>query len=128
MTNKNIQLQGGMETLVQSFLYDKDVPLHAAIEYGRQVLSIKKLPSGLYCVRSSGSLSENSFTATHVVVTVPLPALASITFDPPLSESLQSAINDIHYVKAVKIFLQTRSPFWLKHGVDGMVISDLTSE
>ena len=120
---KNFGLDGGMESLSNAFLNDKDVPLSSIIEYGYKVESVVQKPNGRYLI--SGS-SSSSYTCDFVIVTTPLPRLRSITFDPPLRNELNNAINDVHYVKAAKIFLQTKSRFWLNHGVDGMMISDLT--
>lgn len=127
---KNFQLNGGMETLPQAFLNDAEIPLHALVEYECKVTSIERQADFRYLVTSERI--DNGGTVVHlcdfVILTTPIPALRAISFDPPLSENLQDAIQDVHYVKAIKIFLQTKTPFWLKNEVDGVVISDLMSE
>ena len=125
--SKNLQLSGGMEALSRSFLNDTEVPLHSLVKYGYEVSSVKQIPNGKYLVSSSGN-ETGSYEADFVIATAPLPALKHITFSPPLDDDLCTAIKDTHYVKSVKIFLQMKSPFWLEHGVDGMIISDLTSK
>ena len=125
--SKNLQLSGGMEALSRSFLNDTEVPLHSLVKYGYEVSSVKQIPNGKYLVSSSGNETE-SYEADFVIATAPLPALKHITFSPPLDVDLCTAIKDTHYVKSVKIFLQTKSPFWLEHAVDGMIISDMTGK
>jgi len=124
MDTKNFQLEGGNESLVNSFLFDNHIPLNSNIEYGYKVASIEQNPRGRYIV--SGGAACKAYECDHVIVTVPLPQLRSITFDPPLRNELSDTINNTHYVKAAKVLLQTKSRFWLKHGVDGMMVSDLT--
>lgn len=123
MDTKNFQIEGGNESLVNSFLFDDNIPLNSIIEYGYKVESIEQNSRGRYLV--SGGTACKTYECDHVIVTVPLPQLRSIAFDPPLRNELSDAINNAHYVKATKVFLQTKSRFWLKHGVDGMMISDL---
>ena len=116
-----------METLSQRFLNDAGVLLYSYIKYGCKVTLVKLQPNGQYRITSKNSVN-GSHEYVFVVVAAPIPAIKSAIFDPPFSDDLRSAINDMHYVHAVKIFLQTKSPFWLCHGVDGMIISDMTSE
>ena len=123
--SKNLQLVGGMETLSQSFLNDTEIPLHSLVKYGYQVSSVKQLPNGKYLISRNGNKAE-TYKADFVIVTAPLPALKHITFDPPLEDDLCAAITDTHYVQSVKVFIQTKTPFWLDRDIDGMIISDLT--
>jgi len=122
--SKNLQLVGGMETLSQSFLNDTEIPLHSLVKYVYQVSSVKQFSDGKYLI-SSGNNAE-TYKADFVIVTAPLPALKHMTFDPPLEDDLCTAIKDTHYVQSVKVFIQTKTPFWLDRGIDGMIISDLT--
>ena len=130
---KNLQLKGGMERLTQAFLNDEEIPLHELVEYECKVTSVERQADFRYLIRSEKTTgNEDEGTVSHlcdfVILTAPIPALKAISFDPPLTDNLQDAIKDVHYVKAVKIFLQTKTPFWLKKGVDGVIISDLRSE
>ena len=124
----NYQLKGGMESLVKSFLFDKKYPLHTSLRYGCKVTSVQKAADGRYEVVyfSETAGSSLSHECDFAILTVPLPNLSKITFNPPLSPIVQEAFRDTHYVRAIKIFLQTRTPFWLEQGFDGMLISDLS--
>ena len=129
--SKNIQLEGGNESLIDSFLFDDNIPLSSVIEYDYKVSSIVQNPNGRYLVSDQSrsplkGVVGPTYECDYVIVTVPLPQLKSISFDPPLRNELRDAIDNVHYVKAAKILLQTKSRFWLRHGVDGMMISDLT--
>lgn len=128
--SKNFQLDGGMESLTNAFLNDDNVPLSSVIKFGYKVASVVQNWNGRYVISGGTSSSSKdvvcpTYECDYVIVTVPLPQLRHIAFDPPLRGELNNAINDVHYVQAAKIFIQTKSRFWLRHGVDGMLISDL---
>lgn len=129
---ENVQLEGGMKSITNAFLLDDNIPLNSVIEYGKRVTSISLNSEGRCIVTSNessprkGSVSPTyAYECDYVIVTIPLPHLRSVAFTPPLRKELTDAIHDVHYVQAAKIFLQTKSRFWLNHGVDGMMISDL---
>ena len=122
----NYQLKGGMESLSRAMLFDKDFPLHTRIRYGCKVTGLHQDDcEEFYQVSYDSNGASLRVRAHYVVMTCPLPQLKKIEFDPPLSQPSQKAIKDSHYVRSVKIMLETKSPFWLKHGVDGMLVSDL---
>lgn len=122
----NFQLKGGMESLSRAMLFDEEVPLHTRIRYGCKVTGVHKHENDdSYQVSYDSSGTSLRIRAQFVVMTVPLPHLKNITFEPALNPESQKAISDSHYVRAVKIMLQTKSPFWLEQGVDGMLVSDL---
>ena len=110
-----------METLSQRFLNDAGVLLYSYIKYGCKLTLVKLQPNGQYRITSKNSV-DGSHEYVFVVVAAPIPAIKSAIFDPPFSDDLRSAINDMHYVHAVKIFLQTKSPFGFA------MVSDMTSE
>ncbi|CAJ1960396.1 unnamed protein product [Cylindrotheca closterium] len=122
---KNVQLVGGMETLTKGFLFDKAVPLKESIVYNFKAASVT-------CNEVSGkfTIASLDYSVTYesdfVVMSAPLPALQSIHFWPPFRVELQEAVMNTHYINAIKIFLVTKSAFWLAHGVNGMVVLDLT--
>ena len=125
----NLQLKGGMTQLVDAFLFNDDYPLHRNIRFGCRVTHIEKdSETGRHYITyksSSCSSSELKIECDFVVCSVPLPSLSCITFKPPLRPEIQEAIEKTHYVQATKVIIETASPFWLKHGVDGMIVSDL---
>jgi monoamine oxidase len=57
-----------------------------------------------------------TLTAKRLVVTAPLPALRTIVFEPPLPPLQAEAVARIGYQAISMIFLEARSPFWLKDG------------
>ena len=123
----NYQLKGGMESLVKAFLFASDYPLHQRVWYGCKVESVEHTTDGRYQINywNDSARSTVSLGCDFCVCTVPLPCLGRINFTPPLPTPIQAAIDETHYVRSIKIFLETKSCFWLNHGVDGMVVSDL---
>ena len=117
-----------MEKLVHEGLLDnKEHPLSHTICYGCTVTAIRRNPkTASYQVscQTSTSASELHRECNFVICTAPLPHLSTINFEPPsLKPDITEAINNAHYVQATKIFIETKSRFWLKYGIDGMITS-----
>ena len=126
--SENLQIKGGMEKLVQGLLHNKEHPLDHTIRYGCTVTAIHRNPkTASYQVsyRTSTSASELHRECDFVICTAPLPRLSTINFEPSLKPDITEAVNNRHYVRATKIFIETKSRFWLKYGIDGMITSDL---
>ena len=68
------------------------------------------------------------FTADRVICTLPCPVIGKIFKDSRLSDDKQRAIREQNYSRTVKVFLQTRSRFWLKDKLSGHVTTDLPIE
>ncbi|WP_284191997.1 flavin monoamine oxidase family protein [Vibrio zhanjiangensis] len=66
-----------------------------------------------------------AFKADVVVVTVPLPVLNKIEFEPVLPEAKQAAAQEINYGSHVKVLMKYNKRFWLSQGLGGDVISEL---
>ena len=126
--SENLQIKGRMEKLVQGLLHNKEHPLDHTIRYGCTVTAIHRNPkTASYQVsyRTSTSASELHRECDFVICTAPLPRLSTINFEPSLKPDITEAVNNRHYVRATKIFIETKSRFWLKYGIDGMITSDL---
>ena len=72
--------------------------------------------------RKAGRIAVNELDADACVVTVPVPVLASIEFEPGLPPVLATAVEKLSYGHGVKTMLQYERRFWPPGGV----ISDLT--
>lgn len=57
-----------------------------------------------------------AITAGKLIVSAPLPALRSISFDPPLPPLQAEAVASLGYQAISMIFLEARTPFWLNDG------------
>lgn len=57
-----------------------------------------------------------SVTARNLIVSAPLPALRSMTFDPPLPPLQAEAVASLGYQALSMVFLEALTPFWLKDG------------
>ena len=59
---------------------------------------------------------------------MPCPVIGRIFDDARLSAGKQRATREQHYSRTVKVFLQTRTRFWLNDGFSGFVTTDLPIE
>ncbi len=67
---------------------------------------------------------QQVWEARYVIVTVPVPLIAQIRFDPPLPISRVGLIERIPMGSEVKIFATYDRPFWRADGFSGEVVSD----
>jgi monoamine oxidase len=69
-----------------------------------------------------------TMTADRVVCTLPCPVIGKILDGARVSDAKQRAIRELHYSRTVKVFLQSRTRFWLKDGLSGSAVTDLPIE
>lgn len=67
---------------------------------------------------------ENSFSANHVILTVPPPLLKRIQFEPGLSSEKRKLLDQYPMGRVGKCFMIYESPFWRDANFSGQVVSD----
>jgi len=78
-------------------------------------------------VASRHGITE-TLTADRAVCTLPCPVIGKIFEDARLSDAKQRAIREQNYSRTVKVFLQSRTRFWLKDKFNGGATTDLPIE
>jgi len=63
------------------------------------------------------------YEADRVVCALPAPILPGVVFSPKLPEAHRQAIAAMEYSRASKTVIQTRTRFWNKLGVEGLMIA-----
>jgi len=64
----------------------------------------------------------------RAICTLPCPVIGNLFQDARLSVAKQRAIREQYYSRTVKVFLQSRTRFWLKDNFSGSVTTDLPIE
>jgi monoamine oxidase len=116
----SFKIAGGNEQLPQEFAR------RVKIRYATPVLSVTQSDREVrVIVRNSVTQTLN---ADRAVCTLPCPVIGKIFDDARLSDAKRRAIRDQFYSRTVKVFLQSRTRFWLKAGYSGFVTTDLPIE
>jgi monoamine oxidase len=97
------------------------------VRYGSPVLGVKQDDRGVDVIVQAGGAPE-TLRADRVVCALPCPVIGKIFDSARLSSAKEKAIRDQYYSRTVKVFLQTRTRFWLKDGLNGHVTTDLPIE
>jgi len=118
---QNYRIDGGNDRLPREFATRVDVT------YGVPVVAIRQDDRGVEVIVHRGGGTE-TLRADRAVFTLPCPATGRILDDARLSAGKQRAIREQHYSRTVKVFLQTRTRFWLKDGWSGFAETDLPIE
>jgi monoamine oxidase len=114
-------IAGGNDGLPRAFA------TRVAVRYGTPVVGVRQDERGVDVTVRGGAALE-TLRADRVVCALPCPVIGSILDAARLSEPKRRAIREQHYSRTVKVFLQTRTRFWLKDGLSGFVTTDLPIE
>ena len=115
------RIEGGNDRLPEEFAKRVDV------RYGSPVLAVSQDDKGVK-VSIRGAGGTEMLTADRVVCAMPCPVIGGIFSEARLSDPKARAIREQYYSRTIKVFLQTRTRFWLKDGLSGVVTTDLPIE
>jgi monoamine oxidase len=115
------RIEGGNDRLPGEFAKRVDV------RYGAPVAAVKQDDRGVD-VTIQGAAGTETLRADRVVCALPCPVIGRIFESARLPDAKVQAIREQHYSRTVKVFLQTRTRFWLKDGLSGHVTTDLPIE
>ena len=116
---QNYRIDGGNDRLARELATRVDV------KYGVPVSAVRQDDRGVEIVVPGRS---DPMRADRAVCTLPCPVIGRIFDDARLSAAKQRAIREQHYSRTAKVFLQTRTRFWLKDNWSGFAETDLPIE
>jgi monoamine oxidase len=118
-SNQNYRIDGGNDRL------PRELATRVNVKYGVPVVAVRQDDRGVdVFVRGR----TDALRADRAVCALPCPVIGRIFDDARLSGAKQRAIREQHYSRTVKVFLQTRTRFWLKDSWSGFVETDLPIE
>jgi monoamine oxidase len=115
------RVEGGNDRLPEEF------SKRVEIRYGAPVVGVTQDDQSVKVTIGSAGGTE-TLTADRVVCAIPCPVIGKILQDARISKAKQKAIREQIYSRTVKVFLQTRTRFWLKERLNGYVTTDLPIE
>ena len=117
----SFRIEGGNDHLPEEFAKRVEV------RYGAPVAGVSQNDRGVQvAVRGVGGIE--TLNADRAVCAIPCPVIGKIFEDARLSSAKLKAIREQNYSRTAKIFLQSRTRFWLKDGLSGNVTTDLPIE
>jgi monoamine oxidase len=115
------RVEGGNDQLPKEFAK------RVVVRYGAPVVAVTQDDRSVQVsIRLAGA--TETLRADRVVCAIPCPVIGEIFRDARLSNAKQQAIREQHYSRTVKVFLQTRTRFWLRDGMSGYATTDLPIE
>ena len=118
-STQNYRIEGGNDRL------PRELATRVDVKYGVPVVAVRQDDRGVEIVTGGGG---SALRADRAVCTLPCPAIGRIFDEARLSAGKQRAIREQHYSRTVKVFLQTRTRFWLKDNWSGFAETDLPIE
>ena len=118
--NQYYKIRGGADLLPKAFA----LRLADKVRYAAPVVRIEQNAQGVKAVfRRAGSYYAAS--GDYLICAVPFAVQKNIETVPAFSVEKQKAIEQLPYLAASKIFLQSRERFWLNEGLSGFGMTDL---
>jgi monoamine oxidase len=114
------KIRGGTDLLPKAFA----ARLAEKVQYGAPVVRIEQSPQGVKAVFLHAG-SHYTATGDYLVCAVPFIVQKNIEVSPAFSVEKQRAIEQLPYLSASKIFLQTKKRFWVDEGLSGFATTDL---
>jgi len=118
--NRYYKIRGGTDLLPKAFA----IRMSEKIHYAAPVVRIEQDPRGVKAVfLRAGSYS--TMAGDYLICAVPFSVQKNIEAAPAFTVEKQRAIEQLPYLSASKIFLQSRTRFWLDEGRSGFATTDL---
>jgi monoamine oxidase len=114
------KIRGGNDLLPKAFASR----LAEKIRYGAPVVRIEHDARGVKAVFLHAN-SPQTVTAEYLICAVPFTVQRNIEVSPAFSVEKQRAIEQLPYHSVSKIFLQSRTKFWVEDGLSGFATTDL---
>jgi monoamine oxidase len=114
------KIRGGTDLLPKAFA----AQLAEKIHYAAPVVRIEQNPQGIKAVFLRAG-SHHTATGDYLVCAVPFTVQKNIEVSPAFSVEKQMAIEQLPYLSASKIFLQTKKRFWAGGSLNGFATTDL---
>ena len=114
------KIRGGNDLLPKAFA----ARLADRVHYAAPVVRIEQTAQGVKAVFLRAG-SYYTLTGDHVICAVPFSVQKNIEVSPAFSVGKQHAIEQLPYLSASKICLQSKNRFWLSKGQSGFATTDL---
>ena len=114
------KIRGGNDLLPKAFASRLSEKIH----YATPVVKIEQHPHGVKATfRQAGAY--HTLTGDYLICAVPFSVQKNIEVTPAFSVEKQRAIEQLPYLSASKIFLQSKRRFWVDEGLSGFATTDL---
>jgi monoamine oxidase len=108
-SKKTLRIEGGSQRLPETIAKQ----LHHPVEMGKKVIEIADR-GGQVTVKCVGG---SSYTASHVIVTVPFAVIKNIKFTRGLTDLHFDAIRKLPYTQITQLHVAAKTPFWESDGL-----------
>ena len=114
------KIRGGNDLLPKAFASRLSEKIH----YATPVVKIEQQAQGVTATfRQAGAY--HTLTGDYLICAVPFSVQKNIEVAPAFSLEKQRAIEQLPYLSASKIFLQSKKRFWVDEGLSGFATTDL---
>jgi monoamine oxidase len=113
------KIRGGNDLLPRAFA----AGLSSRIFYGAEIVRLEQDEGSVRAVYLQAG-RPSVLTGDYLICALPLPVMRRVEVDPALSPQKRRAIEEIDYLPMARVFLQSRTRFWLGRGQNGWASTD----
>jgi monoamine oxidase len=117
---QSFTIRGGTDRLPKALA----AKLGDRIHYGTPVIRLEQHATGVRVVAKPAG-SARTFTADRLVCAIPFSVLRRLEVSPAFSREKRAAIDNLLYTSVARVYVQTRTRFWLEDGYTGSASTDL---
>ena len=114
------RIRGGNDLLPKAFAER----LKDRIRYNSPVVSMEQDSQSASAVFLEQGSPER-LSADRIICAIPFSVLRRIKVLPPFSPAKQQAIEQLRYTSLARVYLQSKTKFWIERGLSGWAVTDL---
>ena len=120
LRKQSFTIRGGTDRLPRALA----ARLADRIHYGTPVVRLEQNATGVRAVAMQGSV-RRTFSGDRMICAVPFSVLRRLDVSPAFSRDKRSVVQQLQYTSVTRVFVQTRTRFWIADGVSGNAVTDL---
>ena len=117
---QSFTIRGGTDRLPKALA----ARLGDRVHYGTAVLRLERQPERVRVVAAQGG-SSRTYIADRVVCAIPFTVLRRLEVTPPFAPEKRTVIEQLRYTSVTRVFVQTRTRFWIEEGWSANASTDL---
>ena len=117
---QSFTIRGGTDGLPKAFASR----LSDRIRYGTPVVRLEQDASGVRAIALQAGL-PHAFVGDRLVCAIPFSVLRRLDVSPAFSPQKRAAVEQLQYTSVTRVYVQTRTRFWIDDGISGNASTDL---
>jgi len=120
LRKQSFTIRGGTDRLPKALASR----LGSRIHYGTPVTRLEQDATGVRAIATQAG-TRTTFSGDRLICAIPFSVLRRLDLSPGFSRDKRLAVDRLQYTSVTRVFVQTRTRFWIDDGVAGNATTDL---